>query len=369
MSKTKMAGGIVKRSGGYAVKYYFEGKQHWRGGFKTKKQAESYRAKILSEISDGVHKELKDIPFDTFASRWLEEKAQKVRPSTIDFYRPVVKVNLIPFLGSRKLKSIDYSLLKKYVAGKVAERRLSNRTIGYHIMVLKMIFKEAIKEGYLKQNVAEYIERPKAVKKEFRILTAEELQKFLDHVNPRYKVLFLTASLTGLRQGEVLGLTWNDIDLKEGTLTVRHALQRGKLVEPKTEKAKRTFSLPSYLVSELRKHKLQSQPNPLNLVFVNRDGKPIDAANLYKQQFLPALARAGLPQVRFHDLRHGYASYCLALGQDLASVSARLGHANVTTTLSTYTHVVKRLQHEHAEEVAGALLGNSITANSKKSKL
>jgi integrase len=360
-----MAGGIVKRGSTYGVKWYFEGKQRWKS-FRTKKEAEHFRARITTEMADGTYRELKDIPFNTFASRWLEEKAQKVRPSTIDFYRPVVKVNLIPFFGGRKLKAIDYSLCKKYVASKVAEGRISNRTIGYHIMVLKMIFKEAIKEGYLKQNVVEYIERPKAAEKEFRILSAEELQKFLEHVNPSYKVLFLTASLTGLRQGEVLGLTWNDIDLKEGTLTVRHALQRGRLVEPKTEKAKRTVSLPFYLVSELRKHKLQSQPNPLDLVFVNGNGKPIDAANIYKQQFLPALKRASLPQVRFHDLRHGYASYCLALGQDLASVSARLGHASVTTTLSTYTHVVKRLQHEHAEEVAGVLLGNSVTSNSKK---
>lgn len=357
---SKMQGGIIKRGKTYSIKYYFEGRHYWKSGFKTKKAAERYRAKILSEISDGAHKELKDIPFDTFANRWLEEKKEKVRPSTIRFYRPVVKVNLIPFFGSRKLKTIDYTLCKKYIAQKQAEGRLSNRTVGYCVMVLSMIFKEAIKEGYLKVNPCQYVERPKAVKKEFRILSAEELQKFLENVNPRYKILFLTASLTGLRQGEVLGLTWDCLDLKEGTLTVKHSLYKGKLVEPKTEKAKRTVSLPSYLISELRKHKLQSKPNSLNLVFTNKNGQPIDGDNFYKRQFLPALERAYLPKVRFHDLRHGYASYALALGQDLASVSHRLGHASVTTTLSTYTHVVKKLQQEHAEEVANVLLGNSM---------
>lgn len=351
--------GIIPRNGRWCVKYYFEGKQYWRT-FRLKKEAEQFRARITTEIKDGVHKELKDVAFDTFATRWLKEKKEKVRPSTYDFYRPVVKVNLIPFFGARKLKTIDYALCKSYLAQKVAEGRLSNRTIGYHVMVLSMIFKEAIKEGYLKANPCQYVERPKAVKKEFRILSAEELQKFLENVNLNYRIIFLVAALTGLRQGEVLGLTWDCLDLKEGTLTVKHSLYKGKPVEPKTEKAKRTISLPSYLVSELRKHKLQSKPNALNLVFTNSANNPINDRNLYKREFLPALERAGLPRVRFHDLRHGYASYCLALGQDLASVSHRLGHASVTTTLSTYTHLVQKLQQEHAEEVANALLGNSM---------
>jgi integrase len=369
MKREKRGGILPTKSGKWACKWYFEGKQQWKT-FRTKKEAERFKARTFTEIEDGTYKPIKDIAFDKFATKWLAEKKETVRPSTYDFYRPVTN-SLISFFESNKLRAIDFSLCKDYVKKKKEQAKLSNKTIGYHVMVLRQILAEAIREGYLKQNPAEYVKRPKAAKKEFPILSAEELQRFLNHVDSRYRLLFEVAALLGLRRGEVLGLTWEDIDLEEGTLTVSHSLQRVEsadkakrkrafsLVEPKTEKARRTLSLPSYLVTEMKKHKLQSPPNDLNLVFTTEKGQPLNGDWVYKRQFLPAIDAAELPKVRLHDLRHGYASYAPALGQDLASVSARLGHSSPTVTLSTYTHVIKRLQNEQAEEIAGALLGTS----------
>jgi integrase len=183
----------------------------------------------------------------------------------------------------------------------------------------------------------------------------------------RLEALYAVAITTGLRRGEVLGLRWEDVDLDEGTLAVRRALQRlsGGLqfTEPKTDRARRTLALPAVTVAALRAHRKRqleermaagSRWHEMGLVFSTGIGTPLDPADL-NHHFRRTLERARLPQKRFHDLRHGAASALLAAEVHPRVVMEILGHSNISLTMNTYTHVVEQLKREAAAKMDALL--------------
>lgn len=168
-------------------------------------------------------------------------------------------------------------------------------------------------------------------------------------------MLVRTALSTGLRQGELLGLQWEDIDLVTATVTVRRQLQRGVLVEPKTSKSRRTLGISPQLVEALRQHRLTQRPlSPF--VFASATGGPLDSTNV-THRFQARLHEAGLPRMRFHDLRHGTASLLLAEGVNPRVVMEQLGHSQISLTMNTYAHVLPALQREASAAVERALSG------------
>ena len=180
------------------------------------------------------------------------------------------------------------------------------------------------------------------------------------------EALFTVTVVTGLRQGELLGLRWSDVNLSAGTLTVRHALQRvdGKLqlVETKTRRSRRTVPLPELALSALRK--AQDGPMIGTHLFTTPDGSPLYGTAVYRD-FLDVSATAGLPRIRFHSLRHTAASLLLAQGSHPRVVMEMLGHSTIALTMNTYSHVFPALERDAADRM-NALLSAGLTAEGVK---
>lgn len=219
--------------------------------------------------------------------------------------------------------------------------------------------------GLASRNVAKLVDPPRIPRHEIRPLTPEQARLLLDAaVGDRLEALYVTALATGLRQGELLGLRWEDVDLDaRKTMRVSHSLARVKgkleLLEPKTERSRRTVVLPEVAVTALRAHRTRQRMERLvagsrwvdtGHVFATSVGTALDAATVTRS-FQRALDRAGLPHSRFHDLRHAAATFLLAQGFTLEDVKNLLGHSSIVLTSNTYGHVLEQRQRE----VAGAM--------------
>ena len=212
-----------------------------------------------------------------------------------------------------------------YISQKKTEGKISPKTINNTLVLLKEMFKHAVRWGYLRENPALYVEQPRVERREMDFLTPEEIRSMLAQVRSHSYSFFLSATLTGMRRGELLGLQWGDIDWHESQLRVRRSLffetrRKGKerkwrFITPKSKNSIRVINMSPTLVLELKKHKLAQQPGLLDLVFPNEDGNPMDPDNLVKREFLPALRRAGLRQVPFHSLRHSFTALLIAQGK------------------------------------------------------
>ena len=220
------------------------------------------------------------------------------------------------------------------------------------------------------------VEPPKRRRVEMRVLDEEQTRLFLAEAkrsSSHYR-LFLAAELTGM-QGELLGLRWRDINLTLGTISVQQTLYRlGKKVlvkEAKSARSRRVVDLPPMLVEELRQHREEQQTRrrafgpkytDWDLVFCQRDGKPLHGHNLNRRNLRHLLKNAGLPQIRFHDLRHSHASHLLRQGVNPKVVQERLGHSTPAFTLAIYSHVLPGMQNEAARRVEESLLGQKPDA-------
>jgi integrase len=175
-------------------------------------------------------------------------------------------------------------------------------------------------------------------------------------ITNNYKLLLKVAVFTGMREGEILGAQWDDIDWKSKQLHVRRSWKEGAFHAPKTATSIRRVDLPDFLVSELREWRLGCPKGPDDLIFPNLEGRPLSHANLLQRGFYPALRRAGLRRIRFHDLRHTFASLLIASGEDVVRVSRLLGHASPNITLNVYSHMLPKEHYGSAERLARLVL-------------
>lgn len=216
------------------------------------------------------------------------------------------------------------------------------------------------------RNVAVLVDPPAMARVELHPLTADEARRFLASVaGDRLGPLYTVAVATGARQGELLALRWDAVDLDGGTLAVLGTLRRGTsdVAEPKTERSKRTLVLSAIAIAALRAQRVRQVEERLaagrrwhdeGFVFTTSTGGPLDSRNV-TQSLQHALARAGLPQQRFHDLRHAYATLMLEAGEELAVVSRSLGHSNLSTTADVYAHLTRTMQDRSAARMDGIL--------------
>jgi integrase len=174
------------------------------------------------------------------------------------------------------------------------------------------------------------------------VLDAAEVRKLLEAAAPEWRLPIEAAVTTGIRQSELLGLKWGDIDWQSSRLHVRRALRDGRFYDTKSKHSRRVVELPRALLHALKVWRLKCPKGELDLVFPNRAGNPMDAANLIHRGFEPAVRRAGLRKIRFHDLRHNAASLLLAIGIDVVAVPRLLGHSSPVVTLSVYSHAIPR---------------------------
>lgn len=312
---------------------------------------------------------------------WLEESAKpKVRPTTYATYRMYVERHLIPGLGKVYLDKLTPQQVQAFVNAKVREvrtsrgseeRTLTPRTVQQMHAILRKALNQAMKWGLVERNVATLIDVPRVTHAEIAPLTPDEAKCLLTAIQGnRLEALYTVALACGLRQGEALGLRWQDIDLTAGTLTVRVQLQRiGRarvLVEPKTARSRRTLDLPAICVAALKRHRARQAEERLvagaewedqGMVFTTTRGTPLDGTTV-THYFQQELEKAGIRRQRFHDLRHACASFLLLQGVSPRVVMELLGHSQIGITMNLYTHVMPSLKRDAADRMHD-LLGAS----------
>jgi integrase len=229
------------------------------------------------------------------------------------------------------------------------------------------MFKHAIRWGYLTDDPARFAEKPREAKKEMEYLTPDEVRRFLEAANPEFYPLFATAVLTGARQGEILALRRSDVDLKRRVMFIHRSYhpQYG-FSEPKTKSGTRAIVISGELTMILDEYMEKNDRQPGDLVFQNKAGNPVDPQNMMTREFHPALERAGVKPIRFHDLRHTYAALIIALGENIKFIQRQLGHASLTTTMDTYGHLLPEVSEGFGDRLDSLLFQNNVVYFLKK---
>ncbi len=231
---------------------------------------------------------------------------------------------------------------------------------------------DAVRWGLVMRNVAALVTAPRRARSEIRALTPDQARLLLAVAEgDRLGALYMMALTTGMREGELLALRWRDVNLEVALAAVRSTLYRGdgklRLGEPKTARSRRSVHLTSEAVAALRRHRERQSAERLrlgpawednDLVFANEVGRLVEPQNMLRRSFVPLLERAGLPRIRFHDLRHSTATLLLGAGVHPKIVSEMLGHATVAITLDTYSHVTPAM-HRGAAAAMSSLLRES----------
>ena len=318
---------------------------------KTQKELLKKLHQNIEEYRDVDLNENSKMPLGQWLDRWLEEyAAPSVRPSTLEGYQGYIDRNIKPYLGDKPVAKVTREDVQKlYRELQKNGRKELHPEYGYQLSgatirrihgVFHQAMETAVRENLIARNPTEGITLPKKKTAPKQILNDAQLEQFMDVIraDSTWYDFFYTELTTGLRQGEICGLMWSDFDEAHGTLSVRrtlHIQKGGRLVagETKTGTEKRTITLPpstAQLLAQRKKHSYSQWifPNPL------RPEQPTSPGTAYNH-LKTLLKRAGLPSIRFHDLRHTFATHALASGVDAKTLSGILGHTQASFTLDT----------------------------------
>jgi len=344
-------------------------KRHFETVRGRKGDAQRRLTELLASLDKGVYTPPGRLTLAQHLTNWLEGYVKtNCSQRTYDGYQSIIESHLIPALGHFQLKHLHPQAIQAYY-GKAGET-LSARTVHHQHRVLSQSLKYAVRQGYLGRNPCELLDAPSPHKKVMRTLTPFEVEVLLDNAkdNYYYPVIY-TAVSTGLRQAELLGLRWRDIDLDLLSISVSQVLYKRRGIcqfkEPKTSHSRRRVAMTPKLALYLREYRAEreslywqlGQPLSLDsLVFANGGGKPIDPGVL-SHAFGKIAKQAGLKDARFHDLRHTFASLMLLRGAKPKVISEALGHASVAFTMDVYSHIIEGMQED-----AMALLNEVLPA-------
>ncbi len=298
---------------------------------------------------------MNEMSFQDYAEKWFRRKVQ-IKEATRTSYRGILDNHLIPYFGDAKISDIQRSNIQDLVKIKVDQGRLSSKTIHNILVTLHQIMIEAEVDGLIIRNPYLKIARPKPDQPEQDYLRMNEIPIFLENCEPKNYALFYTAVFTGMRRGELLGLKWGDIDWANNRIHVKRSLYKGCLQTPKSKYSLRAIDMGPRLTQVLREHRIKQNMLRLkagvewsdnDLVFCNETGSFLDADNLYHRDFKRILKKAGLRQLRIHDLRHTFASILIAAGHTPKYIQNQMGHGSIQITMDLYGHLMKEV-HEGA---------------------
>lgn len=341
----------------------------------NKKDAEVELAKFVTEVQNGLVIDGKSLKFSEFTEIWKRDYGSKeLAPSTYKRYCRMLETRLLPYFGHfyiNKIKPTDimkfYDLLEKDTQlvrkkgnnGSKTKKPLSGKTILEHHRLLRAMLHKAVYWQLILANPAERVQPPKTRKPKRRYYDDEQSKALVSNLMEltedqiKYKVAILLTLFTGVRLGELMGLEWNDINFKDGIVCVNRSSQylaeKGVFTKtPKTESSIREVGIPDFVVSLLEEYKLWYDNQKefcgelwidSNRLFVQADGKPMHPSTISKW-FVKFVEQIGLPVINFHGLRHTNATLLIAQNIEVPIVSARLGHAQLTTTLNFYVHPI-----------------------------
>lgn len=389
-----MAGSIEKRGKDtyrlvVSCGYNLDGKpaKHTKTVHCTKKEAEVELAKFVTKVQSRMVADGKSMTFAEFTEIWKRDYGSKeLAPTTYARYLGILNTRILPYFSKFKLDKIKptdimkfYDMLEndtqirrlKNNKGERLTKPLSQKTILEHHRLLRAMLHKAVYWQLIVNNPAERVQPPKARKPKRKYYDDEQCKILLENLETqeiKYKVAIIITIFTGVRLGELMGLEWNDIDFRNGIISINKASQylsdKGVFTkEPKTESSIREVAIPTFVISLLEEYKLWYEEQKSlygelwtnsNRLFVQADGKPMHPDTISKW-FVKFVGNIGLPVINFHGLRHTNATLLISQNIDIAVVAARLGHAQITTTLNFYVHPV--ISHN---KVAGNVLQNLL---------
>jgi len=357
----KGEGSIYRRQDGrWAADITIEGRRRKTLYGRTR---EEVHEKLLAAQNEKRQGGLRSGPKQTvkdYLNYWLEEiHRPNIKISTYALYRNNLDNHLIPTLGHIQLHRLTTDQVQSLCAEKL-RHGFKSGTVRLMYRILHVALKDAVRKKRLALNVCDAVDLPRLIQHEIQPLTMEQAQTLLDAARQgRLECLLTVAIVTGMRIGELLALRWSEIDLTNGILQVRHTVNRIKGFgitesEPKTESSKRSITLPPFVIDALVQHRASQNEariragtkwQELGLVFPNTLGGYLRRPKLHTM-YKKLLKEAGLPDIRFHDLRHSAATIFLSMGVHPKIVQELLGHSDITLTLRVYSHVLPSMQQD-----------------------
>lgn len=306
---------------------------------------------------------VKEKTINQITEEWKEEKKKYVKKSTYAAYQLLIQNHIKPYFGD--LYEVNEEKVQQFVFDKL-DAGLSEKTIRDIIIVLKMILKFGIKNGYLEYIQIDAKFPSKQEKKDLDVLSKADQKKFMEHLRNNFTFknlgIFICLS-TGMRIGEICGLRWCDVDIVEGVIKVRHTLQRIYIIEgetrhtellldtPKTANSVRDIPMSSELLKMLKS--LNKVVNE-NYYVISNDIKPIEPRT-YRNYYKKLCKQLDIPELKFHGLRHSFATRCIESKADYKTVSVLLGHSNISTTLNLYVHPNKEQKKKTIDKMLRSL--------------
>jgi integrase len=347
------AGKITSYRGAYVGP---DGKRRYVSG-KNKEEARRALREARANSDQGLVFDAESLKVGEYLDRWLSDSVRDtVRQRTYERYESIVRVHIKPAFGRLKLKALTSNHVRGLYRRKL-DSGLAARTVRYIHTTLHKALREAVSDGLLPRNVTDAMKSPKPGKPEIRPLSPDQARKLIaaaGEAGDRFEALYVLALHCGLREGELLGLKWADVDLsgEAATVQVRRTLSETrtghKFEKPKNGKG-RSLRCSHKATEALKRHRARQGEERLrlgslwqdnDLVFPTTTGTTMSGTNLLGRHFKPLLKRAELPAIRLHDLRHTCATILLMAGKHPKYVQELLGHASISITLDTYSHVI-----------------------------
>lgn len=344
------------------------GSWRWRGTIGGRRRSVSAQTKrellqkvrtLQSNADKGILPPTERLTLDQHIQRWLEVKRNVVKPRTYESYSYLTRAHILPSLGSRQLASLGVVDIQD-LYGQLLGKGLSPQTVHHVHTCLNTVLAQAVKWNLVPRNVASLADAPKVPRKELLTLTSEQVEQLLAKSRgTRWGTLSLVAIATGLRQSELLGLRWSDIQWEAGTLYVQRQYGKdGAFAETKTGKGRR-IDLSTKTLDVLRAHRSKQNEYRLSmgaewenndLVFCTHQGRPLGHRNVLRE-FKKLLQKAELPDVSFHALRHTAATLMFLNNVQPKVIQERLDHSTIQMTMDIYSHLVPSMGKDAAESI------------------
>jgi integrase len=329
----------------------------------SKNDALQELAKHLEEVERGSFVSAKKVPtFEKVADTWLKHKKLQVGLDSWLNDERNVRLHLNKFSGL-KITRITSPVLQEFMDERL-EAGMHRNSLQKVKTTLNQVLNFAVLHRYLNTNpmgpvriIAQRTEGETA-DNAMKVLNPQQIKGFVEaEKDPKYHCLFMLATFTGARQSELLGLKWQDIDWEHSQIRIERRFRSGRFGPPKTKRSRRRIDLGPKMIRELKAWKLACPPNDHDLLFPNGEGEPMNYSNMVQRHFQPALATACLPLIRFHDLRHTYASIQIHKGLDIVYISRQLGHSKPSVTIDIYGHLTKRVNSDAAADLEAEVFG------------